>query len=192
MRVLALKFKAKNADIRLRTRVFMFGRFRHFLPAAAWVLGVATVVADPGFADAGYLPSAGPVPLRFRVLPPPAKEGVNAPVAPAPPAAISLPSPPMPVGPKEPTNAPPIPALQNGPPLEYNAREPVTSAMPATAPDAVVSPQMLMKYFTPGPNPATNEIPVGAQAPVDFNSPLGAPPKPLPPPSSKGASPNLP
>jgi hypothetical protein len=161
--VLALKFRPQKADVRVRIRAFMFGRFRHLFPATQWVLGVATV-----WADAGYLPQAGPVPLRFRALAPPVSEQVNEPVAPAPRAPISLPSPPI----------PPIPPVTNGPALEFNAREPVIDPAPVVVPEAAVSPQMLMKFFT-APTKAvtnTNATDAGVMAPVGFTPPLVATP----------------
>jgi hypothetical protein len=176
----ALKFRPKSADRRNRIRVFMFGRFRHFLPAAVWVLGVATA-----WADAGYLPLAGPMPLRFRVPAPPVSDQVNAPVAPAVAAPIILPTPPMPPGPKEPANAQPIQSVTNGAALEYNARPPAISSGPVMAPDPVISPQMLIKYFTAPTNAPVNANTEGVTGPVGFTPPMMASPTPLPPPSSK-------
>jgi hypothetical protein len=140
------------------------------------------------WSDAGYLPQAGPVPLRFRVLPPPVNDQVNAPVAPAPapPAPISLPSPPMPSALKQTTLVPPIQAVTNGPALEFNAGETATGSVPVpvNAPEAVISPQMLIKFFTAPTNAVTNATAAGVEAPVGFTPPLVATPPPKPPASS--------
>jgi len=158
----------------------MFGRFRHFFPAAAWVLGVATVCAE-----AGYLPHSGPVPLRFRVLPPPVSDRVSAPVALAAPAPVSLPLPVMPAEPKAPILVPAIQTITNEPAVEYNAREPVQGPAPFMGPDALISPQMLIKYFTAPVKVATNASPGGALTPVGFTLPLVTTPQLTPQTSSK-------
>jgi hypothetical protein len=152
----------------------MFGRFRHFLPAAAWLLGVASL-----WAEAGYLPQAGPLPLRFRVLPSPVEEEVSAPEPPAPPAPqapVSLPLPPVPAAAKEPTPVPPIQPVTNGPALEYDAREPAIAVPHGIAPDAPISPQMLIKYFTAPTKPMTNAPTAEIPAAVGFTPPLVATP----------------
>jgi hypothetical protein len=176
VRVFALKLRAEKADKRIRIRVFMFGRFRHFLPAAC-LLGAATL-----WADTGYLPLAGPVPLRFRVLPPPVVEPASPPVPPAP---IELPVPPKPVESKEPMVIPPIQPVTNGPPLEFNAREPAIGSAPVMAPDAAVSPQMLIKFFTGSPGAVTNSSNEKVMAPVGFTPPVTTPNPPAPPAPSK-------
>jgi hypothetical protein len=164
----------------------MFGRIHQLLPAVVvGFLGSATA-----WADVGYLPLAGPLPLRFRVPPAPAPEHVHLPVAPPLPAPISMPPPmpSMPPPPQETSKVAPakvvMPAVPtNGPPLEYNAREPVIGPAPATAPDAVISPQMLLQYFTPPTHPATNGVSVGVVTPLGFTPPPVAPlpGKPSPP-----------
>jgi hypothetical protein len=181
--VFTLNFPAKKADRRVRIRVFMFERFRHFLPAAAWLFWAATA-----WADRGYLPVAGPLPLRFRVLPPPVSDQASAPAAPAPPAPISPPLPPMPSVPKETAPVPPIQPVTNGPTLEYNAREPVTGSAPVMAPDGLISPQMLIKYFTTPAKAATHATSAEAMAPVGFTPPMVATPGPTPPPANKGTN----
>ena len=168
----------------------MFGQFRHLLLTAVWGLSLATACGNAAMSVAiapacGYLPQAGPLPLRFRPLPPPISDQD---IAPAPPVApITLPSPPMPS--KEPV---PIPAVTNAPPLEFKA-ETTPVQPPVAAPEQVVSPQMLIKYFT-APNSQTNAVTNAAPKaldPVGFTSPLGggAPPpsKPAPaaPPNQK-------
>jgi hypothetical protein len=182
--------------MRIRKRVFMFGYIHQLLPAMTGVLGVATV-----WSDAGYLPRTGPLPLRFHV-PPPAVVQVVAPVPPPfpppflppyfPPVPISLPTPPMPPTPPDmskTTNAPPASvAVTNGPALEFDAREPVTAPTAATSPDAVVSPQMLLKFFTASTNASTNVA--GNAASSGAGAPFGFTPPPMtlaptPPPTSK-------
>jgi hypothetical protein len=88
-------------------------------------------------------------------------------------------------GPKETTPVPPIQAATNGPALEFNAREPATGAVPVIAPEPVISPQMLIKFFTAPTNAVTNAAAEGVKAPVGFTSPLLGAPPPAPPPSSK-------
>jgi hypothetical protein len=178
----SLKFCPKKADKRIRIRAFMLEHFRNFLPATAGVLGVATVLAD-----AGYLPLAGPSPLRFRVV---ATAMSEPPAPPVPPATISLPSPPMPAAPKETNGVPPVPAATNGPALEFNARDSAKVSAPTNAPDAVVSPQMLIKYFTTlsSTNATTNSALEKVIDPVGFTPPIIVPP-PTPPASNKPANP---
>jgi len=91
--------------------------------------------------------------------------------------------------PKEPTVSPPIQPVTNGPPLEYNAREPMIGSAPVIVPEAAVSPQMLIKYFIAPPNPGTNAPSERVLAPVDFTPPLMATPPPTPPASGKPANP---
>jgi hypothetical protein len=162
----------------------MFGRFRQLLPATAWVLGIASVWADAAHVrQTGYLPQAGPLQLRFRALPPPVSEENAQPAAPSPDPRILLPSPPMPA---TPTNSAVIQPVTNGPAVEFNAREPIPAA-PTNAPEPVISPQMLIKYFMGSTNAVsnTNASAPGANGPVGFTSPLGTTPAPPPPISSK-------
>jgi hypothetical protein len=166
----------------------MFGRIHHLLAAAVGVVGVLGVT--PAWAGAGYLPQAGPLALRFRVPPAPAAEHLNPPVAPPVPAPIALPPQPMASTPPETSNAAsanmlkPVVALTNAPALEYNAREPLTTAVT----DSVISPQMLIKYFTASPKTAPNANGAGVVTPVGFTPPPVTTPAPTPtPPPTKGA-----
>ena len=174
----------------------MFGRIHQLLPALVGFLGVATA-----WADTGYLPQTGPMPLRFRVPPPPVAEHVRAPVAPPPSAPIALPPPPMPPAPPVASNAAPanivMPVVPtNGPALEFEAREPVIGPGPAAAPDGVISPQMLIKYFTTPAILGTNAAGMGVVAPVGFTPPpVTTPvttPAPTPPALIKPPSPTKP
>jgi hypothetical protein len=75
-----------------------------------------------------------------------------------------------------------VPAVvTNAPPVEYNARDFGNAAVPVP-PDAIVSPQMLIKYFTL----STNGTGMSAAAPVGFTPPTVAVPG-TPPPSSRPA-----
>ncbi len=190
-----------KADMLTRKRVFMFGCFHHLLPAMTGVLGVATV-----WADGGYLPSAGPLPLRFRVPCAPIVSQVNnsfpppflPPLFPPPPgsAPISLTTPPIPAS--APDNAiaakgPAAPGTAtNGLALGSDARRFVTGPASATAPDALVSPQMLLKYFTNSAsasgNVATNATSLGVIAPLGFTPPPVPTAAPTPPPIGKPTS----
>jgi hypothetical protein len=75
-------------------------------------------------------------------------------------------------------------AVTNGPALEFEAREPLTGP----APDGVISPQMLMQYFTPSSKTATNAASLGVVAPIGFTPPPVTAPAPPPPPSGKPKS----
>jgi hypothetical protein len=165
----------------------MFGRIHQLLPAVMGILGAATA-----WADAGYLPQAGPMPLRFRVPPPPPAEHTDAPMPPLLPAPIVLPAPPMPSQPPESSNAPPSNtgkpvAVTNGPPLEFNAREPVAGPT-IIAPDAVISPQMLIKYFTVPTSAATNAPIAAPVTPMGFTPPPVTPSAPPPTPGKAAPS----
>jgi len=166
----------------------MFGRIHQLLPAVVGFLGVATA-----WADAGYLPQAGPMALRFRVPPAPVAEHPHAPPAPTPPppAPIALPSPSMLSAPPETTNAAPTmifkPApMTNAPALEFEAREPISGPGPTAAQDGVISPQMLIKYFTTPTNSSTNAAVRGVVSPIGFTPPPVTPPVPTPPTVSNG------
>jgi hypothetical protein len=168
----------------------MFGRIHQWLPALGF-LGVASVWAEPG-----YLPQIGPMALRFRVPP---QGVVDYPRAlPPPPAPLILPAPTMPIAPPaETSNAAPtaivMPVIPtNGPPLEFNAREPMNDFAPIAAPNGVVSPQMLIKYFTTQPNPGTNAPGTGATTPVGFNPPPVTLPTPAMPAPTKPTNPTKP
>jgi hypothetical protein len=114
----------------------------------------------------GYLPRVGPVPLRFSPAPRPRLNRFVLPVpAPAPE--------PVPVV-SQVEKAPPahsllLPPISPEPPAGVLAQPPVDSSPP----DTVVSPQMLLKFFSK----STNTAPSGG-APVDFNPPKTAGPLP--------------
>jgi hypothetical protein len=98
----------------------------------------------------------------------------------------------MPSAPPEATNAAPAKiekpvAVTNGPALEFEAREPLTGPTPASPPNVVISPQMLIKYFTTPPPAATNAASVGAVTPVGFTPPPVTTPAPTTPASAKAA-----
>jgi len=151
----------------------MIGCLRHVLPAAVGFCGITAV-----WAGAGYLPEAGPAPLRFRVLPtPPPTNRVSQPVPP--PVSVKLPSPTSPTSPTPPGPAP-VPATNAPAPVEYNARDSGAIGTPATPSDGVISPQMLIKYFTSSTN-GTGKI---AVTPVGFTPPTVAVPGPMPQPAS--------
>jgi hypothetical protein len=168
--------------MRYRRRVFMFGRIHQLLPAVVGVLWVATA-----WADTGYLPLAGPLPLRFRHLPPPvAKPVIVAPPTNAPIALIALPEPPMLYGPPAPTNATAVlpVTVTNAPALEFSAGESVVG--PSTpAANAVVLPQMLIHFFTTSTNAATNATSVGVVTPIGFTPPPVLAPTLAPPASTR-------
>jgi hypothetical protein len=170
----------------------MFGRIHQLLPAVVvGFFGVATA-----WADAGYLPHAGPLPLRFRMPPPPVAERPSVPAPPPPPAPIVLPTPPMPSVLPETTNALPKPAkpeaVTNGPALRFDAREPVTSPAPTSATNVVVSPQMLMQFFTIPTKAAARGTNAGVVEPIGFSPPSVPTPPPTPPAPGKAPSPTSP
>jgi hypothetical protein len=147
---------------------------RHILPAAVGFFGVMVVWAGPG-----YLPQAGPVPLRFRVLPPPQANLISHPdpspvslSALLPPVSAKLPVPTVPTVPTAPALAPVLAA--NPPAVEYDVRDSGIIGTPALPPDGVISPQMLIKYFTL----STNATGMSAAAPVGFTPPTVAVPVP--------------
>jgi hypothetical protein len=122
------------------------------------VLSVAAA-ASPG---PGWLPLVGPAPLRFSPAPRPcAKRFVLPDPVPAPePAPVVSQvhkAPPMSSAPEPPAS---ILRTNNG-----MAQPPVESSPP----DAVVSPQMLLKYFTKSTNSTAP-----AAAPLDFTPPKAA------------------
>jgi hypothetical protein len=132
----------------------------------SFVLIAALSVAAAASPDPGWLPRVGPVPLRFSpALRPRANQFVLPAPAPAPePAPIvsqAEKAPPASSAPKPPAV---IPRADNG-----MAQPPVESAPP----DAVVSPQMFLKYFTKSTN-----SPAPAVTPLDFTPPKAAGPPP--------------
>ena len=144
----------------------MFGRLRHWAEAGAALPVLAFAVS----AGPGYLPTIGPAPLRFRAELPPAVNVVKMPLPPPAPApAAPPPSSTTPTAAADiPTNAAPAAA----PVLLTATNPPVTpEAVPASS-EPRISPEMLLKYFTPSPNrPASGVI-----APLDFAPPATAKP----------------
>jgi hypothetical protein len=164
----------------------MFGRTQILLWVAAGLLWAAAAQAD-----LGYLPQAGPMPLRFRTTPSPATEKtVLAEPPPAPrimlpvvPPPLQLPVPPMPGTNAPDTNAFIPGSISNGPPVEYNARDAASETISGPAvpsPDPVVVPQMLVKYFTTGTNSSTNAAVSQPPTSIGFNPPSGSVPTPKP------------
>jgi hypothetical protein len=175
-----LKSRFRPADNPSSRREYMSGRiYQLFVAAVVGILGVATARAERG-----YLPQAGPLPLRFR-LPPAVPHQVAPTPLPSPPVApILLPAPPMPPAPPETTNAAPAKPIQvptNAPAVEFEAREPLAVSPSNAVPEGAISPQMLIKYFTSPTAAATNAPGIGAAPPViGFTPP--AVPAPAPPP----------
>lgn len=140
-----------------------FFRYRHYcsLIAAAYL-----VVLAPAWSNAGYLPTVGPSPLRFR---PAFKPNTNIVVLPIPIQPVVAPPPAEKV---EKVSSPTLPALEPIPAIAQ------TNAVVEPPRPDVVSPQMLLKYF----NKPTNGNAAGVSAPLDFT-----PPRPVEPPSSKAS-----
>jgi hypothetical protein len=169
----------------------MLGYINQLLPAMTGILGVATV-----WAGDGYLPRVGPVPLRFRAPAPvmvnQVSASVPAPFPPPflppyfPPVPIALPTPPLPTNRLDistTSNVPPaMLPVTNGPALQFDAREPET-----LGPDAVVSPQMLLKFFSASTNAnaVSNTAPPEVIAPLRFTPPIVPTSQPAPPTGSK-------
>jgi len=152
----------------------MFGRLRHWAEGGAALLGLAFAVS----ASPGYLPAVGPAPLRFRPAAPPAANLVIMPLPPpdpppsAPPSAASIPPPAAAAQAK--TNAPAA-GPASAPVLLTATNNPAAPEAAPPGSDPKISPQMLLKYFTP----STNGVSGGTIAPLDF-----APPPAAKPPSS--------
>jgi hypothetical protein len=168
----------------------MFGRINQLLPAVVvGVLGMASARADTG-----YLPQPGPLPLRFRIPPLPIAEHPGIPLPPTPPpsAPIALPTPSMPSKLPETTNAPPKTdkpeAVTNGPALIFEARELVTGPAPTSSTNAVISPQMLLQFFTTSTNAPAHAANAGVVTPIGFSPPPVATPAPTPPAPGKPTS----
>jgi hypothetical protein len=145
----------------------MFGRLRHWAEAGAALLGLAFAVS----AGPGYLPAVGPAPLRFRTDPPPATNVVKMPLPPPdPPPSTSA------VATDTQTNAAPATpaaaAPSAAPVLLTATNSPVTpDAAPASS-EPKISPEMLLKFFTPSTNRPSGEV----IAPLDFAPPATAKP----------------
>lgn len=140
----------------------MFGFLRHRVAAAAGFCCATAAL----WAGSGYLPSIGPAPLRFRSAPAAETNWASLP-------APILPDQ-MPVE-EEPTNdlpaIAPIPesiVTTAGPsaPATTENQQPSQASTPPANP--IVSPQMLIKFFTPGT--ATNNS-VTPQQSVGFRPP---------------------
>ncbi|MGA2175752.1 MAG: hypothetical protein ABSH38_12305 [Verrucomicrobiota bacterium] len=155
----------------------MFRRLRHTVIAAAGFFGLAAAL----WAGSGYLPTVGPIPLRFRALPLLSTNLASLP-APLPSDSTETEG-----GDINASNAPQplvIPPLAgaNADAAKADIME-VSSApllVPAPAPplEPVVSPQMLIQYFLP----STNGPASGMGAPVGF-----LPPPPPAAPAAKAA-----
>ena len=134
--------------------------YRYFTLLAGVLAGVLVA----GKAQTAYLPTVGPAPLRFRAdykpvvhikLPPPTPTGQSGASAPTPTAPLVV--------------GVPVPATQTN---QTVVQPPAVVESPR--PDGVVSPQMLLKYFSRSTNAA------------DANAPLNFTPPPQPePPSSR-------
>jgi len=138
-------------------------------------LGVATVVC----ASSGYLPTVGPSPLRFRTAQTLATNApaCSTPAPPEPPSApvsfLDLPQ----LGPVQPTatEQPPVqsvalpskPMISEGYTAEAHSPAPQPISQ-GTTPEPVVSPEMLVKYFT---QPAGTNSAAGSGPPVGFTPP---------------------
>jgi hypothetical protein len=72
--------------------------------------------------------------------------------------------------------------------LEFDAREPISDLGSAAAADGVISPQMLIKYFTA----PSNSVPRTMVSPVGFTPPPVTPPAPTPPAAGNGKPANPP
>lgn len=145
----------------------MFTRILQWLPAVVVVLTIATASADSGF-----LPHAGPLPLRFRAPPPPAVEHAKPAVIAPVPATIALPAPTMPSAPPETNNVTiKLAATTNAPAIEFVARDPDTTTPAVPVADKVISPQMLIQYFTTSTNAGVAPAGPGPRAPISFTPP---------------------
>jgi hypothetical protein len=153
----------------------MLRRLRHLIPAITGYFGVAAMV----WAGSGYLPTIGPVPLRFRNAPEPiaisSATTTNAPTPPPAPPPLPLAFMDLPPEAPIPTNGPdvdpPISVLDPKLAEPYVAEAKSPAPLPATAADPVVSPEMLVKYFAqPGPTNVGNSTPSNPQ--VGFTPPL--------------------
>lgn len=148
---------------------------RHWAIVGAALPGLAVgVLADTGLEpevshwySRAYLPTVGPVALRFRAPEQPATNLVRMPLPPPQPEpAITLPPPDEPVAKK--TAPPPAAAPQT-------TNQPAPPPEPPVAPavgDPMISPQMLLKYF----NHSTNGPSSGIIAPMNFAPPADAKP----------------
>lgn len=147
----------------------------------SWVALAGLSIATLGAADCGYLPRIGPAPLRFLRPPVPATHQLALPA----PAVEPEPDPEVTVSNIEKTIAatpPPLTMSTTRPSPAPNNGTP-NGPMGFTAPEEVVSPQMLLKFFGKPANGANSS----ATAPLDFT-----PPKPVAPPASNAASPTGP
>jgi hypothetical protein len=159
----------------------MFGSWRHFLLIALTSL-VLPVYA--GTEPLGYLAAIGPAPLRFRAPLMPTTR-VFVPPMPAPPVPPE-PSKPVPVS----LEVVPQPAAASSPSFSTSGPTPTAiTPQPATIvnevssggtqptqAEEVVSPQMLLRYFSK----STNGVSTSVIAPLNFT-----PPRPVEQPSSK-------
>jgi len=154
----------------------MFGRVRQWVifwaaltGLAGGVLAATGIGSDPTrIASRGYLPSVGPVPLRIRVPETPSTNLVHMPLPPVEPEPVITATPSEQIAAAKPA-PPPRPAAPSP-----NTNAPVQTEPLGTPPtaDPLISPQMLLKYFSH----TTNGPASGVVAPMDFTPPASARP----------------
>jgi hypothetical protein len=139
----------------------MFGQLRQRMIAAAGFSSIVAVV----WADSGYLPKGGPLPLRFAALALLRTNGVSQP-APMPSDAEGMTDEDNDIANGSEAVIPPL-AGTNANASQAEIME--ASSAPAIRPaqEPVISPQMLMQYFR-GP---TNGVAAGPTDPVPFLQP---------------------
>ena len=128
------------------------------------VLSVATAAST----GPGYLPRVGPAPLRFLAPPRVCTKRFVLPVPVPDPASVVPQIEKMPPLPRPASSALELPGPM--PQAESGPAQPQMETAPA---DAVVSPQMLLRYFTQTNNSAASVI-----APMEFTPPRAAVPAP--------------
>jgi hypothetical protein len=148
-----------NTEIKSEKRGRFSSRRLIFLVLIGSLSLAALAAASPG-----YLPCIGPASLRFRPVPAPV---TNQFVLPAP---EPLPEPAA-IAPKPEIPTPPAPVIV--PPEPAAVTNQVSSAPAGSPPpDEVVSPQMLLRYFSK----STNGTSSGIIAPMDFTPPKAVDP----------------
>jgi hypothetical protein len=143
----------------------MFGRLRHWAEAGTALLGLAFAVS----AGPGYLPVVGPAPLRFQAGSPPSANLVKMPLPPPDPpsSAAKSTSAAPPSAADAQTNVAPATAV-----LLTATNNPVAPEAAPASSEPKISPEMLLKFFTP----STNGPAGGVIAPLDFTPPAMAKP----------------
>ena len=139
----------------------MIGRLCQWGFAGAVFAGFAYGVS----ASSGYLPTVGPVPIRFRAVAPPVTNLMKMP--------LPAPESPAPVAPA-PAVVAPAPAVQPVPVVQVAPKTNSVAVDTQPEPEPIypnsqprVSAQMLLKYF----NHSTNGPGTGIIAPLDFAPP---------------------